>query len=312
MPMSTLETSISQDSTYETINQNRAFLLLLGFLFGMMICAGLWSFSKKLSVPIQPENHESKASDDGSTSSTFSHASDESSSAQLGQLHVQASKKQTSDSSSDLMLFLDLDKTLIYSDRGFARPSNKDDDYFFITLPTTGSMKIHKRPHLDHFLKTISSRFEVYIFTASESIYADKILDHLDPHGSIFSGRWYRQSCSGLQKKHPISWRKDVLQLGIPVDPKRFILVDDIPYFLLANPSNGIPITPFENTDPTDDFLLSLQEYLIHLDEEHNDDVRPSLEETFLLPSKDAQKQWFKKGKSFHIDTSNERHPPTP
>lgn len=38
-----------------------------------------------------------------------------------------------------------------------------------------------KRPHVDHFLTEVSKIFEVVIYTASMSKYADPLIDILDP-----------------------------------------------------------------------------------------------------------------------------------
>ena len=37
--------------------------------------------------------------------------------------------------------------------------------------------------------------FEVWIYTASEKVYADAVIDKLDPNGEIFKNRLYRENC---------------------------------------------------------------------------------------------------------------------
>ena len=44
-----------------------------------------------------------------------------------------------------------------------------------------------KRPHMDHFMQHIGPKFEVVVFTASLSKYADPLLDLLDKSNVV---RW--------------------------------------------------------------------------------------------------------------------------
>ena len=44
-----------------------------------------------------------------------------------------------------------------------------------------------KRPHMDHFMASIGGHFEIIVFTASLSKYADPLLDLLDKPGVV---RW--------------------------------------------------------------------------------------------------------------------------
>ena len=40
---------------------------------------------------------------------------------------------------------------------------------------------MRKRPHLDMFLKVVSELFEVVVFTASQQVYAERLLNMIDP-----------------------------------------------------------------------------------------------------------------------------------
>jgi hypothetical protein len=68
-------------------------------------------------------------------------------------------------------------------------------DSFRITLPDGDIVNVNKRPNLDVFLSTITSKYETYIFTAAMEIYAAPVLNILDPTGTMFCGRLYRESC---------------------------------------------------------------------------------------------------------------------
>jgi len=41
----------------------------------------------------------------------------------------------------------------------------------------------------------MAEKFELIIFTASQSYYADKVIDKLDPSNNLISYRLYREHC---------------------------------------------------------------------------------------------------------------------
>ena len=101
-------------------------------------------------------------------------------------------------------LLLDLDYTLIKSisykrkleELGKDREKRRHD--FQICLFTDGKPQVYyvyERPGLREFLKKVTSMFEVWIYTASEKVYADAVIDKLDPNGEIFKNRLYRENC---------------------------------------------------------------------------------------------------------------------
>lgn len=45
------------------------------------------------------------------------------------------------------------------------------------------SVYVRKRPFLDRFFQAIAGKFEVTVFTASQQVYAEKLLNLLDPAG---------------------------------------------------------------------------------------------------------------------------------
>ena len=116
---------------------------------------------------------------------------------------------------SDLVVVLDMDECLIHSHflRGAGEDyahqvkrstspfspagstANKTLNTFDITLPDGERVIVHERPHLHEFLKEVSSKYETHIFTAAMEVYAKPVLEVLDPHGKMFSGIWYRDSC---------------------------------------------------------------------------------------------------------------------
>ena len=87
-------------------------------------------------------------------------------------------------------LVLDLDETLVHSNLG------DEDGTPDFTFPVRFNNETHEvnvriRPYLEEFMKRVSKKFEVVIFTASQKVYADKLLDHLDPEHVYFSHRLF-------------------------------------------------------------------------------------------------------------------------
>ena len=115
-------------------------------------------------------------------------------------------------------LVLDLDETLVHSS--------------FTEIPCDISLQIEvegikydvyvlKRPGVDKFLEKCSELFEVVIFTASLSNYAEPLLNLLDPEKRIHY-RLSRESCSFINS----NFVKDLSKLGR--DLKNVIIIDVI------------------------------------------------------------------------------------
>ena len=73
------------------------------------------------------------------------------------------------------------------------------------------------------FLERVAEMFEIVVFTASQSIYAEQLLDILDPVGNLISHRAYRESCIFLDG----SYTKDLTVLG--VDLAKVTIIDNSP-----------------------------------------------------------------------------------
>jgi CTD small phosphatase-like protein 2 len=93
-------------------------------------------------------------------------------------------------------LVLDLDETLVHCS---VDPVESCDFVFPVTFNEVNyQVHVKKRPYVDYFLESVSKHFEVIVFTASQKIYADKLLDLLDPQKKIFAHRLFRDSCLGV------------------------------------------------------------------------------------------------------------------
>ena len=73
------------------------------------------------------------------------------------------------------------------------------------------------------FLEKVAQLFEVVIFTASQRIYAEQLIDKLDPDGKYISRRIYRESCIFSDG----CYTKDLTILGI--DLAKVAIVDNTP-----------------------------------------------------------------------------------
>jgi len=72
-------------------------------------------------------------------------------------------------------------------------------------------------------LDRVASMFETIIFTASQSIYAEQLLNVLDPKRKLFRHRVYRESCVYVEG----NYLKDLTVLGR--DLTRVMIVDNSP-----------------------------------------------------------------------------------
>ena len=233
---------------------------------------------------------------------------------------------------SDLIVVLDMDECLIHSQFVTNNPgakfyahqvarnssNNKDNnnnnkdshskvETFRFHLPDSHDLVVvNQRPHLEAFLEAVTSKYETHIYTAAMKVYAEPILDKLDPTGTRFAQRWYRETCdhdksmgayvknlSNLKfdnnrssnNKGGLTYDEylkdtvaDDLQASHPL--RRVVLVDNNPLSFLSHPTNGILVSSFYN-DATDKTLPAVLDLLEEL--EDLEDVRPTLDARFGL-----------------------------
>jgi Dullard-like phosphatase family protein len=120
-----------------------------------------------------------------------------------------------------------------------------------------------KRFGLDSFLFEMSKLYEIIIFTASQKLYASRIIDMIDPKNRV-SHRLYREHCRTVNKTY---FLKDVRTLGR--NPKDIIIVDDNNIAGLLQPENFYKIDPFEGSEK-DRQLCRLSAFLKHLHEKQS------------------------------------------
>ncbi|KAI0295856.1 HAD-like domain-containing protein [Multifurca ochricompacta] len=163
-------------------------------------------------------------------------------------------------------LVLDLDETLVHS----SFKSIQQADY---VVPVEIEYHWHnvyviKRPGVDNFLKKMGEIYEVVVFTASLSKYADPVLDKLDIH-HVVAHRLFRESCYN----HKGNYVKDLSQLGRPIADT--IILDNSPASYIFHPNNAVPVSSWFN-DPHDTELTDLCPFLADLST--TDDVRGVLD----------------------------------
>lgn len=147
------------------------------------------------------------------------------------------------------LLVLDVDETLVHASFTPAKPFHVK-----ITINVdgeTGDIFVAYRPHLFTFLDAILPLFEVAIFTASQSCYADQLMDAIDPQGRLGRLRLFREHCTEVNGARV----KDLSLLGRPLH--RIAIIDNSPVTYLFQPRNAIPILSWFD-DPRDTELLKL------------------------------------------------------
>ncbi|CAA2991397.1 CTD small phosphatase 2 [Olea europaea subsp. europaea] len=172
-------------------------------------------------------------------------------------------------------LVLDLDETLVHST---LEPCDDADFTFSVNFDQTEHrVYVRCRPYLRDFLDRVSSLFEIIIFTASQSIYAEQLLNVLDPKRKIFRHRVYRDSCLFVDG----NYLKDLSVLGR--DLAHVIIIDNSPQVFGFQVDNGIPIESwFEDRSDTE--LISLLPFLESL--VRVEDVRPLIANKYNLRAK--------------------------
>jgi CTD small phosphatase-like protein 2 len=172
----------------------------------------------------------------------------------------------------DVNLVLDLDETLVHCSVDYIPDAD-------VTFPVAFNgmnymVYVRKRPFLDKFFASIHGKFEVTIFTASQQVYAERLLNLLDPEGIHIHHRLYRDSCLNVDG----NYLKDLNVLGR--DLSKTVLVDNSPHAFGYQLDNGIPIESWFD-DRGDTELLKLSAFLHQLIGQT--DVRPVVRDKFRV-----------------------------
>lgn len=148
---------------------------------------------------------------------------------------------QLPEKTGKVTLLLDIDETLVHASFNAANPFDVR-----LTIETPherGYIYVAFRPKLKEFLQFVAPRFEVAVFTASQSCYADQLMDYIDPKGELGKLRLFREHCTELRNGRV----KDLSLIGRPLN--RVAIIDNSPVAYLFQPRNAIPIVSwFEDT----------------------------------------------------------------
>ncbi|ORX62608.1 NIF-domain-containing protein [Hesseltinella vesiculosa] len=169
-------------------------------------------------------------------------------------------------------LVLDLDETLVHS--SFKVAHNAD---FVVPVEIDGTYHnvfVLKRPGVDAFMKRMGELYEIVVFTASLSKYADPVLDMFDLH-HVVQHRLFRESCFHYKG----TYVKDLSQIGRELT--QMIILDNSPASYIFHTANAIPISSWFH-DPHDSELIDLIPFLEDL--ATVDDVTEILDNTVPGP----------------------------
>jgi CTD nuclear envelope phosphatase 1 len=163
------------------------------------------------------------------------------------------------------MLVLDIDETLVHSEliveQNVPRPDKAHISYdrkleFPNPNGTFDVYGIRYRPFLMEFLHRMSKLYDLALYTASAQDYGNAVANELDPAGTLFVARLFRENCLHVNGVNVKSMKN--------FEGSDVYLVDNLIYSFPFDLDKGIPICPFVD-DTMDVELKDLAEILENL-----------------------------------------------
>lgn len=132
-----------------------------------------------------------------------------------------------------------------------------------------------KRPYLDIFMRKMSKRYNLILFTASDKGYADSILKIIDPFNEYFILKFYRHNC--LVKNNIVLKNLEFIH---KLNLDKTVFIDNSPIHFYKNYENVIPIVPFFG-DMEDKELVKLEKFIKFLFKKK--DFKGTMRDTFFI-----------------------------
>lgn len=221
------------------------------------------------------------------------------------------------DKSKKTVVF-DLDETLVHVNRGEAY---KRSTHFVPVVKPDGTevlVGFNIRPYCREMLRAIKPLYNLVLMTASVRVYAEKVIEIIDPHNEFFQLMICKESCKqypgGKTIKDLLIFR-DLYEEKVIIDPEEdlesidefensfftekaklgkfryndIVLVDNFSSAFANQPQNGIPILPYYGaTTVKDEELKSLTNFLLALSSEK--DMQSVIKNHFLTHFMDESK----------------------
>lgn len=159
----------------------------------------------------------------------------------------------SSPKSRKLLLALDLDETLVHAFIGLKYPLPGADAHVEITTSvgnpprrSVNAMYIRYRPHISEFMSVVAPLFDVVLFTAARPIYADTLMNVMDPKGSVIgkNTRYFRDSCTDVYNRYEagsLVMSPKGLSTSIAVDQNEKEVVAAVAAEAGCETANGLP-----------------------------------------------------------------------
>jgi len=152
-------------------------------------------------------------------------------------------------------LVLDLDETLVHSS---FKPTHNPDYIIPVDIDgTVHQVYVCKRPGAEQFLVDMAKHYEIVVYTASLSKYADPLLDQLDPE-RVIRFRLFREHCVQYEGNYV----KDLSLLDRELT--QTIIIDNSPMSYMFHPRNAIGCSSFID-DMSDRELDSISRFLVNI-----------------------------------------------